>query len=863
MVRNRIAAVMLGCALAVLIGSWVFAGTSTTDEVSSIVAAIVALLSALFWVLQNSLPSMTKTARVDQLDLAVRELAEAVVEQLEDEVRLQGLRDTVPATIRWDLSGRGRRGPAVPAVRRPPDAEAVEPLSDYERAILDLYLSSPTGRRRFVVVGAPASGKSVLGLFLALAMLRSRSPSDAVPVVLRLSGWSPASESFGSWVVRTLGDHYTFLKNTPIYGSNVILRLIRTKRLAFVLDGLDEVGERDRGTVVEQIHSFLPKAASLVLTCRADDYGPAVEKRLRVMNATEVVLRPLAVEDAIDFLSDTDDGYEAPPSAVEPNPRLGWGGLFRIYRVSPSVSGGADAGELGARGLPTRSEKWQSLFRLLEQPGPSPVKEVMTVPLYLSLVRSKYGDDESGPTDFVHDVGHLDESGIKTFLIENLLAKLDADADADADAAPHGSGSRANPTRRWLRLVAADGKPRFEWWRVYEFVPATWWSVVAGVLAGLVYLLTSGFPEGLKRGITVGLVLAMTIGLTRGALGGVRCGVLAGVTTGLSVLAGALTLLRPLDAFFVAAELGVAMGVAIAVARSIERSNAAVLKSSLVAGVITAFVTAAHEWTVKDAHAGLVRGLTTTLGIGLSVFIAGVLVRRFEVARPTRQPVPLDVATARRERRLLPYLALGVASGLGIGLGGALIGALRYGAVGGLKSGLEYGAVIGLVYGLTAGLAVGLAGGYVRWMSEPTPKPVASTPVSTLRSARTVAMTYLVLPTVASAIVMWAFHLAAARLGVSGLLAEYAANVSWQSGAALGGCIGLVFAFCFSPWCAYILASALLCAAKRSPLRLIACLERAKNLEILRQDGAAYRFRHDEIGQSLAREHRSASAINP
>nr|AGZ94299.1 hypothetical protein [Saccharothrix sp. NRRL B-16348] len=853
---------MLGCALAVLIGTWVFAGTSKTDEVSSIVAAIVALLSALFWVLQNSLPGMAKAARVDQVDLAVRELAEAVVEQLEDEVRLQGLRDTVPAKIRWEVSGRGRRGPAVPAARRPPDEEVAEPLSEYERAILDLYLSSPTGRRRFVVVGAPASGKSVLGLFLALALLRARSRSDAVPVVLRLSGWSPASESFGSWVVRTLGDHYTFLKNTPIYGANVIVRLIRTKRLAFVLDGLDEVDEHDRGAVVDQIHDFLPKATSLVLTCRTEDYASAVKKRLRAMNVTEVVLRPLAVEDAIDFLSEAEDGYDATPSTAESRPEARWARLFRIYRVSPGASDDADAVEPGSRVLSTRPEKWRSLFRLLEQPGPSPVKEVMTVPLYASLVRSKYGDDESRPADFVRRVDHLDESGIKAFLIEDLLAKLDPEP-APRGSGPRGSGPRADPTRRWLRLVAADGRPRFEWWRVYEFVPATWWSVVAGVLAGFVYLLTSGFPEGLKRGITVGLVLAMTIGLTRGALGGVRCGALAGVTTGLSVLAGALTLLRPLDAVFVAAELGVAMGVAVAAARSIERSTAAVLKSSLVAGVITAFVTAAHEWTVKDAHAGLVRGLTTTLGIGLSVFIAGVLLRRFEVARPTRQPVPLDVATARRERRLLPYLALGVVSGLGIGLGGALIGALRYGAVGGLRSGLEYGAVVGLVYGLTAGLAVGLAGGYVRWMSEPTPKPVASTPVSTFRSARTVAMTYLVLPTVASAIVMWAFHLAAARLGVSGLLAEYAANVSWQSGAALGGCIGLVFALCFSPWCSYVIASALLWAARRSPLRLIACLERAKNLEILRQDGAAYRFRHDEIGRLLAREHRSESAVNP
>ncbi|MCC8250105.1 hypothetical protein [Saccharothrix luteola] len=857
MVRNRIAAAVLGCALAVLIGSWVFAGTSKTDEVSSIVAAIVALLSALFWVLQNSLPGMAKTARVDQLDLAVRELAEAVVEQLEDEVRLQGLRDTVPAKIRWEVAGRGRRGPAVPAARRPPDEEVAEPLSEYERAILDLYSSSPAGRRRFVVVGAPASGKSVLGLFLALALLRSRARSDAVPVVLRLSGWSPASESFGSWVVRTLGDHYTFLKNTPIYGANVIARLIRTKRLAFVLDGLDEVDEHDRGAVVDQINDFLPKATSLVLTCRTEDYGPALKKRLRALNATEVVLRPLAVEDAIDFLSEADDGYEAAPGVAESHPERGWTRLFRIYRVSPDVRDDVDAVEPGSRLLSTRPEKWRSLFRLLEQPGPSPVKEVMTVPLYASLVRSKYGDDDARPADFVRRVDHLDEAGIKALLIEDLLAKL------DADPAPRDSGSRADPTRRWLRLVAADGKPRFEWWRVYEFVPATWWSVVAGVLAGFVYLLTSGFPEGLTRGITIGLVLAMTIGLTRGALGGVRCGALAGVTTGLAVLAGALTMLHPVDALFVAAELGVAMGVAVAAARSIERSTKAVLKSSIVTGVITAFVTAAHEWTEKDAQAALVRGLTTALGICFSVFIAGVLLRRLEVARPTRQPVPLDPATARRERRLLPYLALGVVSGLGIGLAGTLIGALRYGAVGGFRSGLEYGAVVGSVYGLTAGLAVGLAGGYVRWMSEPTPKPVASTPVSTLRSARTVAMTYLVLPTVASAIVMWAFHLAAARLGVSGLLAEYAANVSWQSGAALGGCIGLVFALCFSPWCSYVIASALLWAAKRSPLRLIACLERAKNLEILRQDGAAYRFRHDEIGQLLAREHRSESAVNP
>ena len=144
---------------------------------------------------------------------------------------------------------------------------------------------------------------------------------------------------------------------------------------------------------------------------------------------------------------------------------------------------------------------------------------------------------------------------------------------------------------------------------------------------------------------------------------------------------------------------------------------------------------------------------------------------------------------------------------------------------------------------------MGLTGGYVKWITEPSAEPLAVTPNLTLAYGRIVALTYLVVPTVAALGTMLGLRYLLRSHYYSAVAGPvtYSPNVSPINGAALGASIGLVLACCFTPWPTFVLVRLVLWVTRCGPLRMIGALERACDLEILRHDGAVYQFRHDEI----------------
>ena len=326
----------------------------------------------------------------------------------------------------------------------------------------------------------------------------------------------------------------------------------------------------------------------------------------------------------------------------------------------------------GALRAALSSDKWRPLFEVLRDRAGSPLQRVMTIPLYAALVRRRYSDGILDPQKFVRSVAGLNEAGIQSALIGDLMRKF------DRPSRPGSTQSSPGPRTRWLMFVAnrlgSTDQPIIEWWRLYQWLSPAQWAFIAGTVLSLTYLLTIDFPEGLKRGIAVGMSLGIVIGLTRGSLSGLRTGVLTGVIGGLGVFAVSAFFLDWFNAVFVAIELGVAMGVATALIPRTQRSLTGVLQVGLLGGVASAMATGLQDGILHGLTAGLFRGVTTVFGMGISITFAGALTYWLKMTEQPKQPSFINISRARHERRLLPYLAFGTASGLVIGVGGGLVG---------------------------------------------------------------------------------------------------------------------------------------------------------------------------------------------
>jgi hypothetical protein len=168
------------------------------------------------------------------------------------------------------------------------------------------------------------------------------------------------------------------------------------------------------------------------------------------------------------------------------------------------------------------------------------------------------------------------------------------------------------------------------------------------------------------------------------------------------------------------------------------------------------------------------------------------------------------------------------------GLADWLRGGILSGLVDGLRSGLEVQLEVGLVIGLVIGLVDGLIG----FGTSSNIAQRASSPAESLHGDRlTVLLTSAVGLVTALVIGL-----------VSGLLV----------GGAVGGLLmgGLVAVILVEPgnraWPAFLVASGWLAARHRLPWRLMAFLEDAYRLGLLRVAGSAYQFRHAELQDHLA-----------
>ncbi|MEV6157845.1 hypothetical protein AB0L53_46660 [Nonomuraea sp. NPDC052129] len=813
---------------AVLVLAWQFLvkGLDEADALASVLSGGFAALSLILAVATALARPGARTTSPEQLAQAEQALADSALRQWNDEAVARGALNIVPARVGWE-GQPPRRGKGSGWRSSRPNKGGPRKFERYREEILQNFQRVPG--RRLVITGDRGSGKSIYVLLLTLGLLARRQRNESfadhhreVPVLLTLAQWEPGVEKFTDWVERRLTETYSFLLDTQNYGGTAARSLVQSPRLLLILDGLDEIDAAVRHQAIIEIDNAVPVDRPLVVTCRTVEYDQSVQAGTSFTGAVEWRLVPLTPGEASRYLLDNGAGRPDGP--------------WRQRRRETDDGG------------------WDRVLRRLAAHSPSPVKSVLTIPLYVSIARHVYLNQPDAAREMTDTARFPNPESLKAHLLNEFVVRA-FQRSGHEERERIAERWRHSPTHGWLRDLAATtrrlGGHRFAWWLQHRSLEERDWSLIVSVVSAAIYGLTDSFPNGLRHGIAVGMSLGLLIGLTRGRLSGVADGVRTGITIGGCVLLVGLPMVGLTQAITDGIELGLALGGSVALMRRLTSSLRAVHGVSVMIGAAVGIFMGIRYGFSEGLVYGLMKGLTAFLGMTISVEFSAVLTSWLGTGKSPRQPTRLNFGISGRTRTLAFHLVVGTVSGLVIGLGGGLIGFLRAWAEYGLDEGAVYGARVGVSYGLTAGLAIGLTGGAVRWLSEASPTKRAESPRSTLRTARIVALTYITVPTVLAAFCMDILGTLSAGL-VHGGYAETGVSATAFQGAALGFCIGLVLATSFTPWPTFAAVKLMSFLKGRAPLRLMSFLEDAYRLEILRQDGAGYQFRHSELEQYLA-----------
>ncbi|MEU4522228.1 NACHT domain-containing protein [Amycolatopsis sp. NPDC024027] len=282
-------------------------------------------------------------------------------------------------------------------------------------------------RGRLVALGGPGAGKSILATCLCIDLAGEAIGNPAgepVPVKLSLLRFNPggsphdqpgavAARLLETWIVRSL---------TETYGveAEMAARLVGERRIVPVLDGLDEMdASRYRPVRAAELVRALNHFASgelprFVLTSRPDCFDrltkpPDDREAVPLEHTTAIELEPLKRADVIAYLK-----YRFP---------------------DPAASHKANA-------------RWQPIINEMRSGKETPLKQAMTVPLYLFLLTAAYRSGDSRPAEIL-DLATVDE--VRDRLFELLVVAGAEGNEQVLDSYRHLSAERA---MYWLENLA-------------------------------------------------------------------------------------------------------------------------------------------------------------------------------------------------------------------------------------------------------------------------------------------------------------------------------------------------------------------------------------------------------------------------
>jgi hypothetical protein len=485
------------------------------------------------------------------------------------------------------------------------------------------------------------------------------------------------------------------------------------------------------------------------------------------------------------------------------------------------VAGDAVAGFLRARaGGESAQGRWDDVMEALGTK--SAVGQALSSPLMVALASAIYNPRSDETIEELRDPGELcnftDPAKIEGRLLDAFIP----------DAYRRGSRNRwrGDDAKRWLVFLARHltetiKSTDFAWWELQKSVPdsgriagrisqglvcgrffVAWLGVVAAVVAGLI----TGAAVGPTGGFLTGLGGGLAVWLVEGALGvlpvafpiwaavSLAAGIAGGMVGGL--LGGTVA--------------GLAVGFAFGVTVGQLRSRVDDPRKRLLAETGTL----AGAWLTTGVAAGLADGAFA--GILVAVAAAGF------IAGYARLSIPRETTKA----------------GLLVGLAGGIASGVVTGVIAGIVPALVAGAAVGVIILVRVLLSIQKSSG----VSLPGEQfSGAMSPDKNLQLIRRAALIQCCGIMLGSGLAFGLLITAVAGTG-PGVFA----------GIAAGGLIGLACSGIDPVWLSYMLARACLAWRHELPWRLMGFLADARDRGVLRQVGAIYQFRHDELKQRLA-----------
>ncbi|GAA4100900.1 NACHT domain-containing protein [Actinomadura miaoliensis] len=713
-------------------------GLQTSANVAQLTALLIAAGTAaagvVLWAWRATRPAAAPAT--DTLSHAKDVLAGVVAEQWKNEARLRALDDPDPIPVRWRTPQQSPHstsalmdhaanvetasGPAAGAVWWTASSADIDALADRFRR---------TRRRRLVILGGPGAGKTTLALQLLLHLLATRTPEEAVPVMLPVAGWD--TEQFPrlhNWLADRLPRDYPALRS-PELGIDVVRALTRRGHILPVLDGLDELPPAARAKVITALNRSLGGDDQLILTCRTGEFAAAITAAADLVTSAAVLEpHPLTPAAAADYLT----------RCLPPSPGPHWQRILTVLRRTPPADQDPPGSVVG---------------------GPGKVlADVTATPLGLWLVRTVYIDRGADPAPLLDAARFPDVEKLRAHLFDQLIPALIGTrppSDDPVDVFCPRLGHDPDQVRRWLGYLAhhlvhsggggASRTPDFAWWRLAHHARILNLRTRLGL--GLALALGTGLVFGI--GIAVGQTfwtattfpfpVALAAGLTNGVLYGLAAALVAALTIGAAVslkartwaedspgyaefrMRGRLTLLiRCIGraALMTGLPLGLAAGVLFALSftlvEALENAYDEVLWGEATPlGLAPAFEQG--RWAALDYLSGdaLTDGAAAAVTVTITSGIATGLLRWIETPAAIEQAVT-PIRSWRADRAL--SIARALITGLAVGVAIGCAAGYSIGRAEGLDMGLVAAVLVAVPLGSLTGLAAMLTfGGHHAW----------------------------------------------------------------------------------------------------------------------------------------------------
>ncbi|MFC5834373.1 NACHT domain-containing protein [Nonomuraea insulae] len=343
---------------------------------------------------------------------------------------------------------------------------------DLDGSLDDLYHTVHTKlpRTRLVVLGEPGAGKTSLVMRFVLACLSAREQADPVPVILRLSTWTPSNQPIAGWIYARLVEDYDCDPAEPL----------PLNRLLLILDGLDEMPASEREQALTQINAAFSARYPLVLTSRTAEYLATVEsQQADVLTAAAVIeIKPL--------------------------------------------DAAAIRGYLTITTKPARLPEWSNVFAELSANPDSELARGLSTPLALSLARVAYAERAANPD---HLLTFTTRRDLEAHLLNELVPALYSGSARHCGRRPSGYPSRSgrssayeqpnlawrsDAAHHWLSFLARYfGRRGISSLGLIDVVPPSIYGMVLGLLSGLCAGTAFDIAAGPATGALLGTAMAM------------------------------------------------------------------------------------------------------------------------------------------------------------------------------------------------------------------------------------------------------------------------------------------------------------------------------------------------------------------